>query len=352
MEKSTAIILTHGMLATSNAKTCHGLLRGTERFDVLAVIDYQHAGSDAGEVMDGKNLGIPVFASVAEYKNSELPIPKYCVVGVALHGGMLPEDFREELYTAIGLGMGIVCGLHTFLSDDPYFKVLAEKNRVELIDVRKPKPRSTLRFWTGDIYSVKTPKLAVLGTDCALGKRTTCRMLMESCRKHDIATEMIFTGQTGWMQGYRYGFIFDSTVNDFVSGEIERVIVDCANESNPDLILIEGQSALRNPNGPCGSEIILSGNVTGVILQHAPGRRCYDSTDIPIPLIASEIGLLSLYGARVLAITLNEENMTDAGLAAYQRETEATMGIPVLRPLKEGVDRLIPVVREFMAMPG
>lgn len=349
MEKSTAIVLTHGMLASANAKTCHGLLRGSERFEVLAVIDYQHAGSDAGEVMDGNKLGIPVFASVAEYKNAGLPMPKYCVVGVALHGGLLPDDFREELYTAISLGVSIVCGLHTFLSDDPYFKVLAEKHRVELIDVRKPRPRQTLRFWTGDIFSVTTPKIAVLGTDCALGKRTTCRMLMESCRRHDIAAEMIYTGQTGWMQGYPHGFIFDSTVNDFISGEIERVIVECAAESNPDLILIEGQSALRNPNGPCGSEFILSGNVKGVVLQHAPGRTCYDSTDTPIPPISSEIELIGFYGAKVLAVTLNEENMSDADIEEYRRETEVKLGIPVVRPLKEGVDRLIPVIREFMA---
>ena len=35
---------------------------------------------------------------------------------------------------------------------------------------------------------------------------------------------MIYTGQTGWLQGGEYGFIFDSTLNDFVSGELENAI--------------------------------------------------------------------------------------------------------------------------------
>ena len=59
---------------------------------------------------------------------------------------------------------------------------------------------------------------------------------------------MIYTGQTGWMQGYSHGFIFDATPNDFVSGEIERVVLECVDVYKPDLILLDGQSSLRNPS--------------------------------------------------------------------------------------------------------
>ena len=52
---SPAIVLTHGLLHTMNAKTAHGLLRGTERFRVVAVIDRDHSGLDAGTVMDGNH---------------------------------------------------------------------------------------------------------------------------------------------------------------------------------------------------------------------------------------------------------------------------------------------------------
>ena len=111
----------------------------------------------------------------------------------------------------------------------------------------------------GAIREVRAPRVAVLGTDCALGKRTTARLLVEACRRAGLRAEMIFTGQTGWMQGGRYGFILDSTPNDFVAGEVEHAIVTCDREARPDVIVIEGQSAFRNPSGPCGAELVVSG---------------------------------------------------------------------------------------------
>ena len=90
-----------------------------------------------------------------------------------------------------------------------------------------------LRFWTGDIAQVRAPRLAVLGTDCALGKRTTARLLVQACRGAGLRAEMVYTGQTGWMQGGRYGFILDATPNDFVAGELEAAVVACDGSSVP-----------------------------------------------------------------------------------------------------------------------
>lgn len=350
--KGKAIVLTNGMLAENFAKTAHGLLRGSSRFEVLAIIDYKFSGQDAGEIMEGRNLGIPVIASVKDFFR-QFPDhqPSYCVVGVALPGGYLPDDFRQELREAILSGLSIVCGLHTFLSEDIEFSTLAKEKKVQLIDVRKPKPRSELQFWNGSIFKVKTPRIAVLGTDCAVGKRTTCRFLMEMCQGHGINAKMIYTGQTGWMQGYEHGFIFDSTVNDFVSGEMERAIVNCDLQENPDLILIEGQSALRNPTGPCGSEILLSGNVKGVILQHHPGRPFFEGTEHVeqhIPSLKSEIELIAMYGAEVLAITLSEEHLKEAEIVGIQNKILQKLNLPVLRPLKEGVGGLLKTIQNFM----
>lgn len=54
INKPKAIVLTAGMLHESDAKTAHGLIRGSERFDIVGIIDAVHAGKDAGEVLDGK----------------------------------------------------------------------------------------------------------------------------------------------------------------------------------------------------------------------------------------------------------------------------------------------------------
>jgi uncharacterized NAD-dependent epimerase/dehydratase family protein len=228
----------------------------------------------------------------------------------------------------------------------------ARKNGVEIIDLRKPKPIDQLHFWNGDIYNVQAAKIAVLGMDCAIGKRTTARLITEMCRQNDIQTDMVYTGQTGWLQGYRHGFIFDATLNDFVSGELEHAIVECDRQSSPDLILIEGQSGLRNPSGPCGSEMIVSTNVKGVILQHAPFRQHYDELEhlgCRLPNVKDEIDLIRMYGAQTLAVTLNGEGGTAAELADYHNNLSQSLNLPVVCPLDADIESLLPVIRRFIS---
>ena len=353
--KANAIIGTNGDLATGDGKTAHGLIRGTDRFNIIGVIDPLHAGKDAGEVLDGEFRNIPVFASIESFTEQSKTSAEYCIIGVALFGGKLPEDWKPIILEAIEHKMSIVNGLHQPLGDDPKFRKAADRYSVEILDIRKPASFDQLSFWTGEIFKVNTAKIAVLGMDCAIGKRTTCRFLMEACRENGIQAEMIYTGQTGWMQGYKYGFILDATPNDFVPGEIEKAIVTCDREASPDLILIEGQSSLRNPAGPCGPEFLISGNVKGVILQHVPYRTHFEDLeelDCALPSVEDEIRLIEMYGARTLAVALNADGGDAESLVAYQRELGEKLKIPVVRPLQEGVGSLLPVIREFMQKEG
>lgn len=348
----SAVILTKGLLALPDAKTAHGLIRGTDRFKVLAVIDEIHAGRDAGEVLDGTRRNIPVFSDVDACMAALGEKPDFAVIGVALSGGRLDQEWQALALDMLKKGISLVNGMHMFLGDDPLFERTARENNAKIIDVRRPRPRDQYHFWSGDIYKVTTPKIAVLGTDCALGKRTTSRMIVEACAEAGIHAEMIYTGQTGWLQGSPYGFILDSTVNDFVSGEIESAVVRCEKEARPDLIVVEGQSALRNPLGPCGSEIVVSGNVKGVILQHAPFREYFDTAEdlgCCLPELADEIRLMEMYGTRVIAVALNNEKSTPQTLETYRSLVRDQLKIPVVLPLEESVDAILPVLRQFMA---
>jgi len=346
-----AIVFTHNLLAENFAKTCHGLLRGTERFEIISVIDAAHEGKDAGTVLNGSPLGIPVHSSIAQFFKHSNESPEFCIVGVAFPGGVLPEDCRKELLAAMDHGLSIICGLHHYLSEDPEFQISAKNNGVKLIDIRKPRPVSELHFWTGKILEVTTPVIAILGSDCAVGKRTTARFIMEVCRNRGIKTEMIYTGQTGWMQGYSHGFIFDATPNDFVSGEIERVILECVDVSKPDLILLEGQSSLRNPSGPCGSEFLLSGNAKGAVLVHPPGRKYFvdmEELGLQIPEIEDEIELIQKYGSKVIGVGLNEEGCDMGQLRSVQRTISKKINIPVVLPLTDGVNEIVDGIQTFM----
>lgn len=341
-----AIVLTNGFLKLSDAKTAHGLIRGTERFKIIGVVDgAETAGKDAGEILDGKHRNIPVFESLLSAKKNLTDI-NFLIVGIATVGGRLPESMLTVIIEAIESGISIVNGLHDYLNDKPEVVKLAEKNKVQLIDIRKPKARKDLSFWSGEVFKVNAPIIAVMGMDCAMGKRTTARMLKQACESNGLNAQMIYTGQTGWLQGGKFGFIFDSTLNDFVSGELENAIVTCYNETQADIIFLEGQSSLRNPSGPCGSEFLVSGNAKHVVLLFAPKRKYFDNDELwgKIPSVESEIKLIENFGSKVIAVAINTEKCTHEEALAYQAQYEKILKIPVLLPLQEGVEKILPTL--------
>jgi len=341
-----AIVLTNGFLKLSDAKTAHGLIRGTERFKIIGVVDgAETAGKDAGEILDGKHRNIPVFESLLSAKQNLTDI-NFLIVGIATVGGRLPESMLTVIIEAIESGISIVNGLHDYLNDKPEVVKLAEKNKVQLIDIRKPKARKDLSFWSGEVFKVNAPIIAVMGMDCAMGKRTTARMLKQACESNGLNAQMIYTGQTGWLQGGKFGFIFDSTLNDFVSGELENAIVTCYNETQADIIFLEGQSSLRNPSGPCGSEFLVSGNAKHVVLLFAPKRKYFDNDELwgKIPSVESEIKLIENFGSKVIAVAINTEKCTHEEALAYQAQYEKILKIPVLLPLQEGVEKILPTL--------
>lgn len=345
-----AIVLTDGLLMTSDAKTAHGLIRGTERFNIVGVVDSEAtAGKDAGELLDGKHRDILVFASM-EAALEKSQVVDTLIIGVATVGGVLPAKILSLVYDAVKKGISVVNGLHEYLNDKADLVALAAGTGAQLIDVRKPKQRADLHFWDGAIYNVTAPIVAVIGMDCAMGKRTTARMLKQACIAEGMKAEMIYTGQTGWLQGGQYGFIFDSTLNDFVSGELEHAIVSCWKETKPDILFLEGQSSLRNPSGPCGLEMLISGNAKQVVLIFAPKRKYFDNEKHwgEIPTVASEIELIEKLGSKVIAVAVNTENCTTEEAFAFQKEYAASLGLPVLLPIQEGVAQIVPILKALM----
>ena len=356
MDRKPAIVLANGLLRTVNAKTTHALVRSSARFQIVGVIDSEDAGHDAGDLLDGRRRDIPIFATVPDAleRLTGEDCPTVCVIGVATGGGVLPASLRSDIEGALRAGLSLVNGLHQFLSADPEFVALAKAHGGQLIDIRRPPPAEHLRFWDGSIATVGALRIPVLGTDCAIGKRTTALLLRDACRAAGLKAEMIYTGQTGWLQGMSYGFILDSTPNDFVSGQLEGAVVDCWNDQRPDVIFIEGQSALRNPSGPCGAELMLSAAAHGVILQHPPGRRTFLDNDLamPIPDVEDEIALIRHYGVPVWAVTVNTEGLSLQAARAYRDSLQARVQLPVLLPLEDGLQEVVDAIQKASTKDG
>ncbi|HXV77819.1 MAG TPA: DUF1611 domain-containing protein, partial [Candidatus Polarisedimenticolaceae bacterium] len=270
-----AVVYCDGAFGTTNGKTAHGLVRRSRRYAVGSVIDSRHAGRDAGELLDGKPAGIPIVATLEAALGRDRPT--HFVIGLAPDGGRLDPAARSAVCRAIDAGLNVDSGLHDFLCEDDEIAALARRRGVRLRDVRKPPPRAELHFFDGrKIGQVEALRVAVLGTDSAVGKRTTAWILVDALTDAGHPAEMIGTGQTAWLQGSRYGIVLDSLVNDFISGEIEHAIWSCWTERRPRVIVLEGQGSLMNPAYPGGMELLAAGRPHVVVLQHAPRRTHYD----------------------------------------------------------------------------
>jgi len=345
-----ALILCEGAFGTGDGKTANGLVRHTERYRIAGVLDSRLAGRDAGEVLSGEPRGIPIFASLDEALEKSAERPTHLVIGLAPEGGRLPDAYRKVVIAALRAGMNVDSGLHQFLSEDPELAKLAREHGATIRDVRRTPPRDQLHFFTGAIHRVKAARVAVLGTDCCCGKRTTSTLLTQALNRAKIATVLIGTGQTSWMQGNRYGILLDSLINDFVAGEIEHAVVEADRAESPDVILIEGQGALTHPAAPGGFEILASAKPNGVILQHAPMRETYlDHPDEPLAPPEVHIQAIeTVFRSRVIAIAVNTEGIEPAKIEQRVAELEQRYAIPCCDPLSQGPARLVDAVRTLL----
>jgi uncharacterized NAD-dependent epimerase/dehydratase family protein len=353
LPEGNAIVYCEGAFNTPNGKTAHGLVRFTKRYQVVAVVDSRYAGRDAGDVLDGKANRIPILGSldqaVKAVAGTDRPATHF-VVGLAPDGGRLAPTARQDAQNALALGLNIDCGLHDYLTDDPQMIQLAAQYGVTIRDIRKPPKIENLHFFSGKIEEVKALKIAVLGTDSAVGKRTTAWLIVNGFMELGLRAEMIGTGQTAWMQGVRYGIIMDSLVNDFVAGEIEHAVWTAWKEAKPEIIVIEGQGSLMNPAYPGGFEILAAGRPDIVILQHAPARREYDGfPGYAIQPLVQQIQVIELLsGKPVVAVTINHEGLSVDQIPSICGGIQKDVAIPAFDVLQNGAGTLVEFLKSYV----
>ena len=338
--KERAVVYCEEAFATTNGKTAHGLLRFSMRYEIVALIDSTLPKGDAGQYLDGRKCNIPIVHSLAEVM--ALGNVTQFIIGLTPDGGKLNQQARSAVIEAISEGLHVTSGLHDYLSEDEELSELALSRGVTLHDVRKPPCNSELHFFSGAIEDVTALTIAVLGTDSAVGKRTSAWKLWEEFNSLGLKTEFIGTGQTAWLQGATYSIVLDSLVNDFVSGEIEHAVVSAWRERDPDVIIVEGQGSLLHPAYPGGFEILAAARPDLIVLQHAPGRKVYDGFPAySIHPLDYQIQALEVVSQKpIAAITLNHDGLTEEQLIQYLTEIELETGILTSDILREGPNRV------------
>jgi uncharacterized NAD-dependent epimerase/dehydratase family protein len=341
--KINALVYSENELGQIDGKVANGLARHSDKYKILGIMDSTKEGRDAGEYLDGIKNGIPVFRNLEDAIEQLGFIPQCFIYGIAPLASFLNKQQREIILGAMKKGMDIVNGLPEFLTEDEEFIQMSEKYDVRIFDIRKAPPRKDLHNFTGRIHDVKTPVITVLGTDCAVGKRTTAVNLVDALRQAGLKTSFIATGQTGLLQGAKYGLAVDVLSSGFATGEVENAIINAYENDNPDIIVVEGQGALSHPAFTSSSAIIRGAVPNAIIIQHPPKRvnHC-DYPAIPMPTIKSEIELLETFSnAPVVAITLNHEDMTDEEVQKTIIEYEYKYELPTTDVLKFGSDKLV-----------
>ncbi|GAA4482417.1 DUF1611 domain-containing protein [Microbacterium panaciterrae] len=343
---ATAIVYCEGQFGEQDGKTANGLVRHSEKYEILSILDSTHAGADAGVVLDDRPNGIPVLATLDEAIAHAGRTPDYLICGVAPADGLLSPAQRLVLLDGIARGMHVINGLHEFLSDDVEFVAAALLADVTITDIRRPRPAKDLHLFSGRIFDVTCPRIAILGTDGAIGKRTTATLLVQALRSRGVNAVLVGTGQTTIIQGGRYGVALDALVPQFCSGEVEHQVVAAFEGEDPDVIIVEGQGALSHPAYLTSAHILRGSRPEAVIVQHAPGRRVLgDFPMVAMPTVASEVALIEAFAdTRVIGVTVNHEHLTDAQLSSAIDDIELELGVPATDPLTRPLGELAEMV--------
>ncbi len=341
--KKTAIVYCENQFGLVDGKTAAALVRHSEIYTIVGVMDSSLAGKDAGGELGEEKCGIPIFANLDDALSKLSEIPDCYIYGKAPLDTFISIKERFLILEAMGKGMDIINGLHQFFSEDPEFVQMAAQSNIQIKDIRKPPQLKEMHVYTGQISKVNVPVIAVLGTDCACGKMTTAVALNKALNNLGIKSVLIATGQTSLMQGAMYGVSTDALISQFMIGEIEHSVIQAFENETPDIILVEGQSAVSHPAFMSSLGILKGSMPDGIILQHPPARtfRC-DFPHLAMPTVASEIELIeAISQARVVAIALSHENLTDEETLKVIADYEKDFQLLTTDVLRHGCQKLV-----------
>ena len=137
IQSKTAIVYFEGNFGGIDGKTVEGLVRHSQKYEILSIIDSEKAGLDAGEILDGKLKGISICRDLDEALANAGRVPDYFIFEIAPASEVLSPVERQLLLRVIKGGMNIVSGLHEFLNDDPEIAAACAEFGVVIRDVRK-----------------------------------------------------------------------------------------------------------------------------------------------------------------------------------------------------------------------
>ncbi len=283
------------------------------------------------------DLGLPEMTPAA----AAFAGARSLLIGVTPTGGRIPAHWAPMLMAAAEAGLDIVSGLHTPLATVSGLALAAASAGGRLVDVRRPPadlPRATGKRRSGK-------RAAMVGTDCALGKKYTALALADAMRKHGVDADFRATGQTGIMIAGA-GIAIDAVVADFIAGAAE-CISPAAEPEHWDLI--EGQGSIHHPAYAGVTLGLLHGSQPdALILCHDPLRtQVLSWPEYPLPDLASaarlyvDLARRTNPAARLAGVSLNTAALDAAAAEQALAQAARELGVPAFDPMRTAADHVI-----------
>jgi uncharacterized NAD-dependent epimerase/dehydratase family protein len=270
---------------------------------------------------------------------------KTMVIGVVNAGGVLSEKWKITIIEAIESGLNVASGMHTRLRDIPEIKIAADKNNVNLFDLRF----NEQTFSTGKGTKRSGKRLLTVGTDCSVGKKYTALAIEKAMLASGLDAEFKATGQTGILIA-EHGIAIDAVVSDFISGAVEWLTPD--NDINH-WDIIEGQGSLFHPSFAGVSLGLLHGSqADAIILCHEPTRKNMRGVKTLLPTIKDcideniRLGKLTNPNIQCVGIALNTSNMQDS-VGDLKEEISRLYEVPCFDPLQDDLSDVVTKIKSI-----
>src|SRR5260221_7161074 len=192
-EHRRLVILAEGQFGAPSPQTAYGVIR-YGRDDVVAVLDSTRAGQNVATLLPGHD--IPIVATLGDALARANP-PDALLIGIAPTGGRLPDAWRSTILEAIGAGLDVLSGLHTFVGDDPDFAAAAAARGTQIVDYRRPPER--METTVGRHHGPGKRVILTVGTDCAIGKMSVALELRRAAFAAGGPAAFVPPRQTGRM---------------------------------------------------------------------------------------------------------------------------------------------------------
>ncbi len=343
--------MAEGAFNWHSGKTATGVIRYSQD-TVVAVIDSAHAGISVAEALSGPiGQDIPVVRDIYEALSRQ---PDTLMIGIAPRGGVLPPEWRWQLFAAIDAGLNIISGLHSFVSDDEELLRAATQRGVSIWDVRRPPAKTRIADFTP--HRTGSHTVLMVGSDCATGKMTVALELDVEARRRALRSIFVATGQTGIMIANN-GLPIDRLISDFLAGLVEEMVLSFTD--NYDWVFVEGQGALNHPGySPVTLGLIHGSMPDAMIFSHKVGTTTIDGyPHCPLLPLKQLIGfneeavrwLRPASKSKVVGLALVTQGLSEQEARDAIKQAEDETGLPATDVWRFGAGVLMDALQKFFA---